>query len=198
MTKIQGGGSSDAARGVEQSDRGNAASANHADRERFRKEIGRKDEQERERRNDANDQAAQNPGNALLRGMQKQKSAAGPAEGAGKSVGDVAKTIADRILVGEKNAAGNKEVRIHLKDSVLGGSEIRVTELHGKLQITIVAGTVDAQNFMNAKQGDLKSELNSRLNREVEVTVTDRDGDAQHQSDQRSRNRRSVLDETED
>jgi flagellar hook-length control protein FliK len=116
--------------------------------------------------------------------------------------------VAERILVGESGPGGQQEVRILLKDEVLGGTEIRMHEEGGALQLTFVAGTKDAENFLADRQQQIASALGERLDREVKVGVTDRDGAMSQQGEQRSagdqpndgrsRNRRSVQDERKD
>ena len=212
MTKIQGGGwSAESGAGRRESGFG---TARPDDTGRFKSALGRRDGgegrggEDKERRDaagQASQAGAQGPagqggplGHALLRGLELQRGAAGGAE-AGRpvgSVGEIAQAVADRILVGEADAAGDRDVRIFLKDSVLGGTEVRVRTAGDQLQVAFLPGSADAQNFLAGRQGELASELGQRLNRAVEVTVAERDA-ADPGGDGRSRNRRDYETEEE-
>lgn len=112
------------------------------------------------------------------------------------TLSDLVRDVAERITVGESGPAGQQEVRIMLKDEVLGGTEVRITEHEGAIQITFVAGTKDAEQLLEGQREGFSHALGERLGRDVRVAVTDREGaDAQSQNDGRSRNRRSVPDE---
>ena len=200
MTKIQGGGwSAESGAGRRESGFG---TARPDDTGRFKSALGRRDGgegrggEDKERR----DAAGQGGplGHALLRGLELQRGAAGGAE-AGRpvgSVGEIAQAVAERILVGETDAAGDRDVRIFLKDSVLGGTEVRVKTAGDQLQVAFLTGSADAQDFLAGRQGELASELGQRLNRAVEVTVAERDTAGQG-GDGRSRNRRDYETEEE-
>jgi type III secretion system needle length determinant len=122
------------------------------------------------------------------------------------TMADLVREVADRIMVGESGPAGQQEVRIILKDQVLGGTEIRISEHAGAVHVTFVAGTKDAEGFLSQRQGEIATALSDRLDREVRIEVTDPDGQAQpddargerqqqEQNDGRSRNRRRFEDE---
>ncbi len=129
-----------------------------------------------------------------------------------QTLSELVSEVADRILVGASGPDGAKEVRILLKDDVLGGSEVRISEHAGAVRVTFVAGTKDAQAFLDNHRQDIASSLGERLDREVEVTVTGRDGttgdnsregdgdqqpEAGGDNDGRSHNRRDIRDEQE-
>ena len=154
----------------------------------------------------------------ILRNMSTQPGpierteAPAPAARAESSLSEMVREVADRILVGEAGPSGQQEVRIILKDEVLGGTEIRIHEEGGATHITFVAADKDVENFLSSRQEEVATALGERLDREIRVAVTDRDGtpnqsadergrDGQQGQDQpndgRSRNRRSVRDERE-
>jgi hypothetical protein len=157
-----------------------------------------------------------NPANAMLHHMQPKHAVeetapvAAPQPVMQSSLNDVVQQVADRILVGESADTGQAEVRITLKDSVLQGTEIRVTENAGAYEITFVADNKDVENFLANRQEQITTALGEKLDREIKVAVTDRDGTPNQQGDERgrqqgqgqpddgrSRNQRSVEDERE-
>jgi hypothetical protein len=125
------------------------------------------------------------------------------------SLSDMVNQVADRILVGQSSTTGQQEVRILLKDDVLGGTEIRVSENAGAYEITFVAENKDIENFLATRQEQISTALGEKLDKDIKVAVTDRDGTPNQQGDERgrqqgqggqpndgrSRNRRSVQDE---
>lgn len=142
--------------------------------------------------------------------------AAQPAPRPETTLSELVKEVADRILVGNSGPDGAREVRIILKDEVLGGSEIRISEHAGAIEVAFVAETKDAEQFLESHREDIAAALGERLDREVRVSVTDRNsgdtggenpgqggGDGarqeggQRDSEGRSRNRRDVRDEQE-
>ena len=158
--------------------------------------------------------AAQARADALLQNLAQQsrgvdgRQAAQPPVPAEPRISDMVREVADRILVSDTGSAGHQEVRIILKDDVLGGTEIRVREHDGAVDITFVAGTKDAEQLLGTRQDEIRTSLGERLNREVRVEITDRDGGRDHagggqsrgqeQNEGRSRNRRSAYDERSD
>jgi len=156
------------------------------------------------------------PANAILQNMM-----AGPASEVDETkpvdapqpvqqLNEVVQQVADRILVGESSDTGQAEVRITLKDSVLDGTEIRVTENAGAYEITFVADNKDIETFLANRQEQITTSLGEKLDKEIKVAVTDRDGTPNQQGDDRgrqnqgqpgdgrSRNQRSVEDERDD
>ena len=127
-----------------------------------------------------------------------------------QQLNDVVQQVADRILVGESSETGQAEVRITLKDNVLDGTEIRVSGNAGAYEITFVADNKDIETFLANRQEQITTALGEKLDKEIKVAVTDRDGTPNQQGDQRgrqnqgqpgdgrSRNQRSVEDERDD
>jgi type III secretion system needle length determinant len=120
------------------------------------------------------------------------------------SMNEAVREIADRILVGQSATTGQQEVRILLKGDMLGGTEVRISEHAGAVEVTLVAPTKDVEIFLQERGDGMQAQLSQRLDREVRVDVVpadapmaDADRSAGEQSDGRSRNRRSVRDEQE-
>jgi type III secretion system needle length determinant len=138
----------------------------------------------------------------------QEPQAVAPTPRAESTLSEMIQQVAERILVGESGPGGQQEVRILLKDDVLGGTEIRMHEEGGALHLTFVAATKDVENFLGDRQQQIANALGERLDREIRVGVTDRDGAMSQQVEQRntsdqpndgrSRNRRFVQDERED
>jgi type III secretion system needle length determinant len=126
------------------------------------------------------------------------------------SLNEMVQQVADRIMVGNSSETGQAEVRITLKNDVLGGTEIRISENAGAYEVTFQADNKDIENFLAARQEEISTALGERLDKEIKVAVTDRDGTPNQQGDDRgrqqgqgqpndgrSRNQRSVEDERE-
>lgn len=158
-----------------------------------------------ERDGDPDPAQVRSPADVILAGFKQRLDEVAPskpadaAERPQATFSELVRDVAERILVGESGPAGQQEVRIVLKDEVLGGTEVRITEHEGAVQVTFVAGTKDAEQLLEAQREGISRALGERLDRDVRVEVTDREhADAQPQNDGRSRNRRSVPDERED
>jgi|RhiMethySRZTD1v2_1073278.scaffolds.fasta_scaffold385235_3 hypothetical protein len=154
------------------------------------------------------------PGNAMLQSMQPKSEVdeTAPVEppAPNSSLSDMVQQVADRILVGDSGDTGQPEVRIMLKNEVLDGTEVRISENAGAYEITFVADNKDIENFLANRQEQISTSLGEKLDREIKVAVTDRDGTPNQSGDQRgrqqgqgqpddgrSRNQRSVQDERE-
>ncbi len=84
--------------------------------------------------------------------------------------------IADRILVSSPadNPSGMQEIRIHLKESVLPNTEVRIYRHAGSLQVEFLTGSKDSQMFIEQRQPDIQKILGERLTNEtVNVSVQD-------------------------
>ena len=151
----------------------------------------------------------QNAGEAIL-GILQQSHRGGeamPVEAAkaAQTISDVADKIVDRILVSDTNLNGKDEVRLMLKNSVLPGTEVRITRHGGQLEIQLVTNNNDAYRLLNERQDGLQSYLNQRL-KDSEVNVQLRfndhgagggDNHSGRDSQGRSRQRRSIVEEQE-
>jgi type III secretion system needle length determinant len=152
-------------------------------------------------------------GNAILQHMMPKHDDAkvdAPQPVQQASLNELVQQVADRIMVGNSGETGQAEVRISLKSDVLNGTEIRISENAGAYEVTFQADNKDIENFLAARQEEISTSLGERLDKEIRVAVTDRDGTPNQQGDQRgrqqgqgqpndgrSRNQRSVEDERE-
>lgn len=143
------------------------------------------------------------PGAGILGGMSRGAQAPAQMAGAGQAgqagqLGELAQEIASRVMVskGDANSAG--EVRIQLKDGMLQNTEVRVSVLDGKTQITFVSGNMDSANMLHQRSGDMQTELSKRLGDNVEVKVMSEDEARQSDQDGQSRNKQQYKPNEED
>ena len=166
----------------------------------------------REKRGDADDESSgqdeESPetpplptfGDAILEGLSKAAGtvaveAAPAADGGGFE--NVVQQICDKILVSDPSA-GTREVRIFLKDSVFPGTEIRLIQDAGKLQVQFVTDNVDTQTKLAQHQATLQTLLNEKLDgRDVVVEVVMESQSGQDMGDGRSRQQRDAKEEYE-
>lgn len=144
------------------------------------------------------------PGDAILQSLAKQEvgdagtpvqaSAGGPPE-TSQTMEKIAQQVASQVLVSDP-ASGGREVRITLKDSILPGTEVRIAENAGKLEVQFLTNSRDSQTTLAENQMALQQRLTDKLGqRDVAVSV---EFDSQRQGEQqdgRSRQQRSVVDE---
>jgi type III secretion system needle length determinant len=97
--------------------------------------------------------------------------------GGGADLAEVVREVADRMTIGNSGPAGQQEVRIVLKNQVLGGTEIRVSEFEGNLQVHFLAGNAQAESFLQARRQEIATALGERLRRPIRVEVTDRESE---------------------
>ena len=98
--------------------------------------------------------------------------------------------IADRILVSSPadNPSGMQEIRIHLKESVLPNTEVRIYRHAGSLQVEFLTGSKNSQMFIEQRQPDIQKILGERLaNETVNVSVQDSQQTRGGQGEGRSR-----------
>jgi type III secretion system needle length determinant len=121
------------------------------------------------------------------------------------SVSDLIDKLAQQVLVTDPRSGAEPEVRIQLKGSVLGGTEIRIAREHGELSVRLLAPAGTAAQQLQAHAGDLQAALAARVNATARVSVDVQGGGAQgggsgsgggqQHGDGRSRNRRQIPDE---
>ncbi|MEM1304139.1 MAG: type III secretion HpaP family protein [Planctomycetota bacterium] len=139
-------------------------------------------------------------GDTILRGMSRGAdvaATAGAQAGRDATLDGVVQQIADRILVSEPNS-GQREVRIILKDSVLPGTEVRLTQHAGKLQIQFVSESQKSLDLLNQNQTVLQQRLNEKLTKHDVTVQVEMDGQGQPDQDGRSRERQEITDEDDD
>ncbi|MGU9978144.1 MAG: type III secretion HpaP family protein [Candidatus Oxydemutatoraceae bacterium WSBS_2016_MAG_OTU14] len=103
-----------------------------------------------------------------------------------QSLHKVVEEIANRVLISSQDAQ-NAEVRIQLKASVFGGSDIRIFREHGELKVMFVASSQEAQNQISQHVSKMESMLRERMPQEkirVRVEGKDREGQSGQQTKQ--------------
>ena len=143
-------------------------------------------------------------GDAILEGFSKVAQSspveAPPTVDAPPAAGfdNVVQQICDKILVSDPGS-GTREVRIMLKDSVLPGTEIRLVQEAGKLQVQFVTDNADSASKLAQHQATLQTLLNEKLsNHEVVVEVAmDSQSGQDMGGDGRSRQQRDAREEYE-
>ena len=98
--------------------------------------------------------------------------------------------LVEQILVSSPDQAGDREVRLMVRNSVLPDTEIRLSRgTDGLLSVTLATGRHDAFQTLVAAQAELKQALDARETQGVRLVVADtRDADAEEgRSDKRSR-----------
>jgi type III secretion system needle length determinant len=140
------------------------------------------------------------PGDALLQSLQgarvnRQAEGAGSPGQAGLS--EAAREIAEKILVSDASAAGKQEVRITLKDSVLPGTEIRISQEENGLRIQLLTRSADSYRLLTQESKGLQEYLSARLGQEVRTEVGFASSGGE-ENEGRSRQQRSVFDEVKD
>ncbi|MDR3157681.1 MAG: hypothetical protein LBU11_01450 [Zoogloeaceae bacterium] len=87
---------------------------------------------------------------------------------------EMVERLVAQILVSPPDSAGEREVRLMVKDSLLPDTEIRLARgADGLLSITLSTGRSDAFQTLVAAQADLKRALDARENQEVRLVVVD-------------------------
>ncbi|WP_028879855.1 type III secretion HpaP family protein [Terasakiella pusilla] len=140
------------------------------------------------------------PGAGILGGMSRGVQAPQQAAGAGQAgqLGELAQEIASRVMVAKGDVNSPGEVRIQLKDGMLQNTEVRVSVVDGKTQITFVSGNVDSANMLHQRSGDMQNELSKRLGDNVEVKVMSDDEARQSDQDGQSRNKQQYHPDEDD
>ena len=105
---------------------------------------------------------------------------------------EIAREVAERILVSAPKPGSPDEVRISLNTSVLDGSDIRIFREAGELKVVFVAQTESAERFLADNRAILHQKLGERLQDErvhVEVSNNDRESASRGDAEGRSRQR---------
>lgn len=140
------------------------------------------------------------PGDAILQGMSRAAPAAvqDAAAMAGPSLDNVVQQIADKILVSDPGTSGGvREVRIMLKESALPGTEIRILQEAGKLQVQFRTDNTRVQEMLLQNQSSLQTLLSERLEKHDVVVDVAMDSRSQDTNDGRSRQQRNLQEEIE-
>ena len=102
--------------------------------------------------------------------------------------------IADRILVSSAadNPNGVQEIRIHLKESVLPDTEVRIYRHGGSLQVEFMAASKDSEMFIAQRQPEIQKTLGERLSDET-VTVSVQDSRQTQSGQEQGRSRQQYI-----
>jgi len=118
---------------------------------------------------------------------------ASPPPSSSPGVPEAVQEIVDRVLVTDPRFSGKEEVRIVLKDSVLEGTEIHIRREGERLHVELSTSSSDSLAFLADQKASLQNRLQERLGGEVQVDL--KQSPSGQQDQERSRQRRSVLDE---
>ena len=130
---------------------------------------------QQKKKGDPQTKEAQSLGDAILQafGGKGEGQAVAKAEGSqaagSQSLEGIVQQVADKILVSD--VSGGREVRIFLKDSVLPGTEVRITQNAGKMQVQFVTDSSKSQDLLAQNQAVLQQRLNDKLSTDVVVSV---------------------------
>ena len=103
---------------------------------------------------------------------------------------ELADEVADRILVSMPDSNAPGEVRISLKQSILDGSEVRISHDGGELEVVFVARTESAERLLVDIREPFQQKLGERLQDQrvhVEVEASNRGGASEEEDRRRSR-----------
>lgn len=82
----------------------------------------------------------------------------------------LAQQVSERILVSDA-ASHQQEVRIQVRESILPGTEIRVSQQLGQLQVHVFTDQQRSLDFLHSQQAALAVQLEQRLARNVVVEI---------------------------
>ena len=107
--------------------------------------------------------------------------------------------IADRILVSTPadNPTGVQEIRIHLKESVLSKTEVRIYRHGGSLQVEFMTTSQDSRMFIEQRQADIQKVLGQRLSGET-VLVSVQDDHSTRGGQEQGRSRQQYINPNQD
>jgi len=110
-------------------------------------------------------------------------------------ISELADKLADRILVTDRSASTDSEVRIKLNESVLQGAEITLRRDQGEIVIQMTVANGDLREQLQPHTGNLQYSLEKRLDAPVRIQVNVQTDAGDSSGDGRSRNRRDLRDE---
>lgn len=138
------------------------------------------------------------PGGAILESMQSQiKGGDMKAEAQGTRLSDTINEIVDKLLVSESSLSGKDEIRISLKESVLPGTEVRISKDGGAVRIELVTTSDQSFQLLTSEKSVLENNLKDRLKDNVSVEVRFNES-GREDNEGRSRQQRNIVDEQED
>ncbi len=143
-----------------------------------------------QKKDDAPSREGLSPGEAILQSLTKGQVQVGkaemPAQASSQNLDGVVQQVADQILVAE--ASNGREVRIFLKDSVLPGTEVRITQNAGKMQVQFLTTSAQSQDVLLQNHASLQQSLNEKISKHDFAVTVEMDTQGQEQQqDGRSR-----------
>lgn len=112
-----------------------------------------------------------------------------PREGA-ESLESIGGEIVDRLLVSDPSFSEKQEVRMQLKESVLPGTEVRLTREGGEVRVTFVTTAQESASLLAGHRQNLQVLLEQKFPGE-RIFVEIREEESEHGDNEgRSRNRR--------
>lgn len=111
-----------------------------------------------------------------------------------QDIGRIAAQVADRIVASMPASGAQEEVRITLRESVLEGSDVRISREAGEIRIVFVAQTESAQRLLAENRAGFEQTLGERLGEErVQVTVEGPEAGDTSRSDGEGRSRQQYV-----
>lgn len=104
-----------------------------------------------------------------------------PGAGAGTGVDDRLEAVAqaiERMTFSDGSTGGEREVRVELRSNLLPGTELRIAERAGELQVEFVVTDPKSGAWLSAQSESMAGQLAERLRRDVRVRVRAPDADA--------------------
>jgi type III secretion system needle length determinant len=137
-------------------------------------------------------------GESILHGLFSANKSASPeallqADGAGgPNLRDLAalSEIADQVLVSSSESS-QREIRIHVKDSLIPETDIRLSRQGGVLSVHLVTTNEQSAHFLAVHRERLQQQLENRLGETVRVDVQGED--STDSGDGRSRQQRDIY-----
>jgi type III secretion system needle length determinant len=116
-------------------------------------------------------------GDSILRALMGATPPSSAEPPASKELGPLVERILERVLVSDSDMAQPRQVHLHLKDSVLAGTEIRLIEDGERLVVKVLTSSAASHALVEAQLERLRSQLSERLKRTVEVELLTREGE---------------------
>lgn len=106
-----------------------------------------------------------------------------PGQAATERRAQVIEETVSRMLVSDASRGGTAEVRVRIRDDLLPGTEVRVSEQAGRLEVHFVATDPASVTWLAAQAESIAGEISRRLRRDVRVSVKREGEDAEHVAD---------------
>jgi|YelNatPaOPRAMG01_1025707.scaffolds.fasta_scaffold01323_7 type III secretion system needle length determinant len=114
------------------------------------------------------------------------------------AVSEAVRKVVERILVEVPGSSHKQEVRIVLSSDVLLDTEIRLVRDEGRLHITFVTGSEDANRLLSPNLSSLREQLENRYGQDtVALSVQMKEENQRENNEGRSRQQRNIWEEYE-